>query len=128
VQTERLLRQQAASRVDHIHGELFPPAFINQLASQLLSYTFFIGLFLLFAGEWFFTSVVVSGSGVQFVRKLKDNQVWTLVGLMVCNLLSTSLLSTGAFEVYFDGQLIHSKLATGHAPNPNFILDRLKEF
>jgi hypothetical protein len=68
-------------------GDLFPPSWSAQLLSQLLSYVFFIGLFLVFAGEWFFTSVLANDAGLRAVRSLKNNQVMTMVVLMGCNMV-----------------------------------------
>jgi selT/selW/selH-like putative selenoprotein len=36
------------------------------------------------------------------------------------------LEATGAFEVYFNGELIHSKLLTGKMPEPHDILSKIK--
>jgi selT/selW/selH-like putative selenoprotein len=37
------------------------------------------------------------------------------------NNIQASLLSTGAFEMYLDGQLVYSKLATGGMPTLQII-------
>ena len=109
-------------------GDLFPPTVFAAVFSQLLSYVFFIGLFLVFAGEWFFTSVFSWELGLRLVRSMKSNQMMTIVVLMGVNMLANSLLSTGAFEVYFNEQLVFSKLATGHAPDLGNLLDVFKRF
>lgn len=101
---------------------------MNQVMSQLLSYVFFIGLFLVFLGEWAFTSVLPSDSGLRAVRSMKANQVVTMIALMACNMVATSLLSTGAFEVYFNDQLVHSKLDTGRAPDLGHVLSVFNGF
>lgn len=86
------------------------------------------GLFFVFAGEWFFTSVFSSDFGLRTVRSMKSNQMMTIVVLMGVNMLANSLLSTGAFEVYFNEQLVFSKLATGHAPDLGNMIDAFKRF
>jgi Rdx family len=39
------------------------------------------------------------------------------ITFFVCNQVSNALASSGAFEVYYGGHLIHSKLQTGEVPD-----------
>lgn len=123
-----MLQQNGQAKLGRIEGDLFPPTWSAQLMSQLLSYTFFIGLFLVFAGEWFFSSVLSSDAGLRAVRFMKANQVVTMIILMGCNMMANSLISTGAFEVFFNNQLVFSKLATGHAPDLGNLLAAFHSF
>jgi selT/selW/selH-like putative selenoprotein len=109
-------------------GDLFPPAYLNVLASQLLQYIFFVGLFLMLAGEFVFTSVVPAEPVMLLVRRLKENQMPVIIALFVCNMIATNLLSTGAFEVMYDGELVFSRLDTGLVPDAHYLLERLKNF
>lgn len=109
-------------------GELYPTPLGTAMLSQLLSYTFMVGLFLMMVGEWFFTSVVNSEPARKFVRLLKDNQLPTMLVLMACNMASTRLLANGAFEVYFNDELVFSKLDTGLVPDGNYLMERFKNF
>jgi hypothetical protein len=43
-------------------------------------------------------------------------------------MMATSLTSTGAFEVYYNDTLVHSKLATGFAPDLGTLLDVFNRF
>jgi selT/selW/selH-like putative selenoprotein len=47
---------------------------------------------------------------------------------MACNMASSSLLSTGAFEVYFNDTLVFSKIDTGLVPDANYLIERFKNF
>jgi len=111
-----------------IVGELYPVSVPAQVVSQLLMYIFYIGFFLVLLGEWFFTSVWPSAQGLRMVQQMKGNQVVTMVLLFACNIAATKLLSTGAFEVLFNDQLVHSKLETGHAPDIGSILNKFRQF
>mmetsp|Transcript_26128 Transcript_26128/g.83443 ORF Transcript_26128/g.83443 Transcript_26128/m.83443 type:complete len:139 (-) Transcript_26128:28-444(-) len=42
------------------------------------------------------------------------------------NTVSSALSNTGAFEVFFDGQLVHSKILTGTLPSVPHVLERVK--
>lgn len=55
--------------------------------------------------------------------KIKENSVACFFGGFMFNNLGTSLLSSGAFEIYIDGVLIYSKLKTGRPPNQNDVLE-----
>jgi selT/selW/selH-like putative selenoprotein len=106
--------------------EVAQPTFLNALIGQCLSYAFFIGLFLVFAGESVFESLQIP-SAVRFCRLLKDNQLICLAILFSFNFLSNSLQSTGAFEVFIDGNLIHSKINSGLVPDANYLLSEIRK-
>eukprot|EP00052_Salpingoeca_macrocollata_P026643 m.248427 g.248427 ORF g.248427 m.248427 type:complete len:96 (-) comp22613_c1_seq1:966-1253(-) len=47
----------------------------------------------------------------------RENMVMSMVFIFFfANNVSNMFLSTGAFEVYLNGELLHSKLETGHLP------------
>jgi selT/selW/selH-like putative selenoprotein len=56
-------------------------------------------------------------------NKMKENSIAWFFGLFMFNNLGTSLLSSGAFEIYIDGALIYSKLKTGRPPNQHDVLE-----
>ena len=127
-QVRQHLVEQGRGRVGSIQGELFPPPVLNAIASQVLTYTFYLGLFMVVLGEWFFTTVFPQATALELVKKLKSNQILTMIVLMGINMAANSLLSTGAFEVYYNGSLVFSKLDTGVVPDPNYLLDRFQHF
>ena len=49
----------------------------------------------------------------------------TFIGLYIMNLVGSNLLSTGAFEVYVQDELIWSKLETGKIPNHQYLLQEI---
>jgi len=53
----------------------------------------------------------------EFFNSMKNNKGTTCLGAwFIGNTIVQNLISTGAFEVYFDGQVVFSKLATGNLP------------
>lgn len=40
-------------------------------------------------------------------------------------MVASNLLSTGAFEVFFNNELIYSKIATGEVPDINWLIQTL---
>ena len=96
-----------SSRTDFvIQGMIYPAPPYKVMAAQFLSWLFFFGLFLSFAGEWFFTNVVKSEQGMRLVGLMKNNQMACFLVFFICNTISTNMLNTGAFEVYYDEDLV----------------------
>jgi len=58
----------------------------------------------------------------QFYQKIQENK-WTfgILAFFLGNMISQSLLSTGAFEIYINNDLVFSKLQTGRMPDVNTI-------
>ena len=52
----------------------------------------------------------------------------TFIALYVMNLIGSNLLSTGAFEVYVQDELIWSKLDKGYLPDHQFLLQEITKF
>mmetsp|Transcript_20679 Transcript_20679/g.29081 ORF Transcript_20679/g.29081 Transcript_20679/m.29081 type:complete len:134 (+) Transcript_20679:93-494(+) len=111
------LDRQFGEQVDINGGLYLPDAHILYIA-QALSLCFYIGLFLVFLGGPLFRALNFK-KGEELVEKMQENQGATIIGLMMCNMIAGNMLSSGAFEVYFNGQLVHSKLQTGQLPDLN---------
>ena len=51
------------------------------------------------------------------IQQIQENKMMTgFMTFFICNNLISSCLSSGAFEIYVDGQLAFSKLETGRMP------------
>jgi selT/selW/selH-like putative selenoprotein len=105
-----------------ISGSNYPPSSLRQALSKFVS-LFQIGtLFLTLAGGFFATI-----RNHPFYQKVQDNKLFIILGAFIgLNFVKTMLDSTGAFEVYFNGVLIHSKLLTGKMPEIHDILSKIK--
>lgn len=63
-----------------------------------------------------------------WLEKLRESKIYScLMIFFVSNALESTLISTGAFEVYANEQLISSKLETGNVPQPGFVVQKLDE-
>jgi selT/selW/selH-like putative selenoprotein len=59
-------------------------------------------------------------------RQVAQNRIgYLMLAFFVGNMISNSLKQTGAFEVYYDGRLIWSKLQSGRVPDLGSILRAL---
>ncbi|PNH04926.1 SelT-like protein [Tetrabaena socialis] len=74
------------------------------------------GLALVVAGDHIFRQLGVAPPG-WYTSHVAGNRFGAGMGVwFVGNLVTTNLQNTGAFEVYFDGRLVFSKLAEGRMP------------
>lgn len=79
------------------------------MIGQALSAAFYIGLVVAFFGSKFLPPNVT-----EFIN---NNTMMFYGALFVCNMIGNNLLQSGAFEVFVDGKLVHSKLQSGSLPD-----------
>jgi selT/selW/selH-like putative selenoprotein len=94
-----------------------PPlkAFIAQACSGL----FMVGLLVGLAGRQYLPPAANAWIG--------ENTTLFYGGLFVLNMLGSSLAQTGAFELYLDDKLVHSKLESGGLPDVNGLASLLQQ-
>lgn len=97
-----------------ISGEQHLPAQPIVFVAQSLQMLFWMGLGLGVTGT--VQSFPVVGPWVM------ENKGAGLGALFFLNVISGQLMSTGAFEVYLDGEILHSKLETGKLPDVRSLL------
>ena len=76
--------------------------------AQLLQLTFFGGL-----------AISLIGRGLlpePYSKFIENNQMPILGACFLCNVVAGNLLSTGAFEVAYNGETLWSKIETGRFP------------
>lgn len=96
------------------------PSAINQFFSQVLSLVFLTCLALLFSGD--FITSRIGEVGVK-IKSFKENYPYALVVIaFVANAISGSLMSTGAFEVFYQDELLWSKIESGQLPTREALL------
>lgn len=98
---------------------------MNQLLSRVLSFVQMAVIVAALAGEHLapMLNLPVAPDTIEWIKR---NRMGLVLGAwFVGNIVSNSLLGTGAFEVYYNGSKIFSKLATGRAPVVRQVLDRL---
>lgn len=92
----------------HIYGEVYPPTPTGQLVSSLTSAVWYAGLAFIFGGDALISALGIKEDPV-FYSFIKRNKIVVGGALFLMNNLGSSLLATGAFEVYYNGELIYSK-------------------
>mmetsp|Transcript_46797 Transcript_46797/g.101651 ORF Transcript_46797/g.101651 Transcript_46797/m.101651 type:complete len:122 (-) Transcript_46797:440-805(-) len=89
-------------------GSTHHPGDLRVGAAQLLQMTFFGGLAVSMVGR-----SMLPAAAAEF---LNNNQMLTFGLLFGCNVLSGKLIATGAFEIFYEGTPVWSKLETGRFP------------
>lgn len=57
-----------------------------------------------------------------YTEYIKPNKVQScLIAWIAGNLIGGNLMSTGAFEIFYDGNLLFSKLSTGRLPDMRMV-------
>lgn len=83
-----------------------------------------IFLVFLFFGDWIKAK---TGLELPYYETIKANKLQAGLGVFaLCSVLSNFLLSSGAFEVTYNGALIFSKLKTGRMPHPHEIVSIIR--
>lgn len=111
-----------------IQGMIYPVAPMTLLLSNLLTFIFVAGLLVCFAGGTIFDNKYFRFEpGLRLHKWMSENQIPTIALLFVCNMISNNLTNSGAFEVFFDDQLVFSRRATGRLPDVQVLLARLND-
>ena len=100
-------------------GENYPVGAVKQMLGSAFSMFFMISLALAFGlGKFFLTEEIAT--------IVEQNKTGVVVAGFMFNMIGSSLLQSGAFEVYLDGRLIFSKLEAGGVPDPQQLLELVK--
>eukprot|EP00697_Spironema_sp_BW2_P002832 gnl/Spiro4/13785_TR7357_c0_g1_i1.p2 gnl/Spiro4/13785_TR7357_c0_g1~~gnl/Spiro4/13785_TR7357_c0_g1_i1.p2 ORF type:complete len:112 (+),score=31.48 gnl/Spiro4/13785_TR7357_c0_g1_i1:249-584(+) len=62
---------------------------------------------------------------VEYAEHFRANPRFIIASVVLLNFLSGQLLATGAFEVSYGGELLHSKIETGRLPAMQDIFTKL---
>jgi hypothetical protein len=109
--------------------EKYPiPQYKEQLASviSLLKFTLMFICFTSFNPLVTFGFMAEEDPMPEFLAKMKENKIYScLMIFFISNAIEGQLLSSGAFEIYVDDDLVASKIQTGQIENPKNVIDRL---
>jgi len=109
-----------------VKGASYPPSEFNSMAATVAGYTQ-MGLI---AGVFFGTNIFgfLGMQEPQFYAWIKERKMLTVLALFfIGNQISAACLSTGAFEITYNGQLIWSKLESGTLPADGELLRLLRK-
>jgi len=98
-----------------VEGGNFPPPPLRQMIAQTLSALKFILLIVLISGQNPFPYLNMATP--EAFNWASENKVYACMMIFfVSNMLETQLISTGAFEIDFNGINMWSKIQTGRIP------------
>lgn len=123
-QVRNFVSQNVPELAGNIDGDVFPPSTFAVLLNQIVSYIWFGGLIYVFAGKFVWKLLGIPENN-PVAKMLDDNRNMVIGGLFLLNTLSAQMLSSGAFEVYLNDELIFSKLVAGRVPSAEDIVAQL---
>eukprot|EP00656_Telonema_subtile_P023333 TRINITY_DN2474_c0_g1_i3.p3 TRINITY_DN2474_c0_g1~~TRINITY_DN2474_c0_g1_i3.p3 ORF type:complete len:116 (-),score=31.56 TRINITY_DN2474_c0_g1_i3:255-602(-) len=101
-----------------------PPTEKNQLIAKAIGYAQMAGFGAMLVGKPLFDMLKLPTP--RLVQYMSDNKLNSFSMLFMISFFSTQLHATGAFEVYYNGQLLHSKLEDGRIPRIDKIISALE--
>ncbi|KAJ1493466.1 hypothetical protein T484DRAFT_1929375 [Baffinella frigidus] len=97
----------------------------NLLLAQMMSYAQIAGFIMAFFGSAIFNAMSMPVPG--WAKWVEENRGFAIAGFFLSNTVVSSLVQTGAFEVYLGGELLHSKQETGVLPEINALVRLILE-
>lgn len=122
MQVSQLIRQRHPGM--EVVGSNYPPTAVNVALSKLVGFGTMGAVATTFFGEKIFEMLGMPRP--EFVQSMQSNKMGSCMGAwFLGNTVSQNLLNTGAFEVYYNGEVIFSKMEQKRLPNIPEILDGL---
>jgi selT/selW/selH-like putative selenoprotein len=109
------------------NGMNHPPSETNQLISQLIGYVQMAGFGLMLGGSFLFSSILKAPEP-PLVTWMGENKMNAFCLIFMMGFFSTQLMATGAFEVYYNGNVVYSKLESGQLPHVQEIIRSLEMY
>jgi selT/selW/selH-like putative selenoprotein len=113
----------------NISGGNYPPGPFAEISATIAGYLWIGGIALLLAGDIIFRTLGITPPS--WYETMKANKVMCFIGLFIMNSLGSSMMTTGAFEVYLnDEHVLFSRLQSGgtRLPSGDDLMRSLKEF
>jgi len=98
-----------------VEGGNFPPPPLRQMTAQALSALKFILIIILISGQNPFLYLNIA-TPEAFTWAIENKVYACMMVFFVSNMIETQLISTGAFEIDFNGMNMWSKIQTGRIP------------
>jgi len=77
-------------------------------------------------GDQLFDALGMPPPQSEYYNIMQQNKLYTCAGAyFLGNTVVENMLSTGAFEIYYDGKLVSSKIKTGSMPQMQMIVDAM---
>ncbi|XP_002963506.2 selT-like protein [Selaginella moellendorffii] len=103
----------------------YPPPFHKRMLSKIVPAIQFGGIGVALAGEQIFPMLGYAAPPAWY-NTFRQNKFGAVASCwLIGNFLQNALLGTGAFEVYYDGDLVFSKLQTKRFPTDDELRDSI---
>jgi thioredoxin reductase-like selenoprotein T len=102
----------------------YPPGPLAETIASLASYIWIVGIFFLMVG-----SSVLASFGIPepaFLKEIANNKLAAAGVLFLINQCGHSMLTTGAFEIFYNDRLVYSKLESGKLPTAEDLVHALR--
>ena len=109
-----------------VRGRNYPPGFVKSSMSRLVMAAQMSLIVLAAAGDRIFSYLNMAPHGMY--SHIRDNKWQVGIGAwLVGNIASNSLISTGAFEIEYNGRVLWSKLDSGKMPSVQKLIAAVDE-
>jgi len=129
-QYQKILAERYGENVQ-VSLDTYPVPPFKQTLASIVSLAKFFLLFLIISQTNPLTFIGQAGpddAAPAWLEKLRESKVYScLMIFFVTNAIESTLMSTGAFEIYANEQLVSSKLQTGQVPQPGAVVQQLDE-
>lgn len=106
-----------------IEGDNFPPPTWAVYLSQFTGILQVVGMGFMLFGDSIWESMGVGEP--EWYGLVKDNKMQAFMLIFMVNSMANSQLSTGAFEIYYNDELVFSKLALGRMPSGREVMETI---
>lgn len=123
MQVNQLIRQHFPGT--EVVGSNYPPYALNVALSKVVSFATMGAVATAIFGDKIFEMLGMPTP--ELAAQMQQNKMGSCMGAwFLGNILHTNLLNTGAFEIYYDGKLVFSKLKENRLPNIPEILQGIE--
>ncbi|KAJ0398317.1 hypothetical protein ATCC90586_001773 [Pythium insidiosum] len=112
-QVKSFLEDKYPHLVDRVYGANYDADPLKLFAAQMIGYAQLAAMALMIFGETLFRSM---GWDDTLLQKALNNRIACFAVILFMGSLSQSMVSTGAFEIFYNGELVFSKLQLGRWP------------
>jgi len=110
-----------------VTGEEYPVSASNQFLSTIATVVQMSILAFIFFGQ-----TILDKMGIQahpIMNQIQEKKFFISIAVFILgNMIRNGLLSSGAFEIYFDDELVFSKLESNTAPQMDIIDNLLQSY
>lgn len=106
-------------------GSHYPVGPVKAVIAKVAGFIQFAGSGLALFGDRILPALGISQMPPALANMQRNKLASCMMFWFIGGTVQQTLLKTGAFEVYFDGRLVYSKLSTGEMPSREYLLSRI---